>query len=350
MSKSKVSKDQAFHIDPSKNLKIKLRWKGTRSYVLGIVMCGKNGSKGYHIAGFSGSFQNNLTGWPFVSVEQTEKYEGSWRIREAQIASMNKFTEVSIIVIDIQSILSGNFGSFFRDKLECQISVGSSNHILKYSDKTPNECAYIAHINTKMMSVECTHKSNSISLNDIKRINGAQWLTSPQRVFLYNNSVKELPSGSIYVYCKWQANINIDLHCFYKIKKSTSFIQKILKNTGHVSFLNQGKLSRKPYIELDLEESLFRTSNQKFQCLNINNVQRFEEVLIALNVFEKPNANFGSYNLEFFILSSASFFHFKINSSDRGPWRRIFTIKKNTDGKAYLHVLEETSRDMPTFS
>ena len=146
--------------------------------------------------------------------------------------------------------------------------------------------------------------------------------------------------GQVAAQLVWTESVDLDLHCFYKSREVTSkssggFLSSLFggggeqvtpAQEGHIYFGNLGKLSQPPYIELDQDAGVGDQGGDNEENMRIGDISVIERALIAVNIFNKPNARFGSYDGRVILRAGEQEIEVTLATQEMGAWCVIAEI------------------------
>lgn len=119
-----------------------------------------------------------------------------------------------------------------------------------------------------------------------------------------------IPVKNLHATLTWTAAVDLDFHAYYKNKmqgpkeeEKKGFFQKIFSGQkfqpgieGRVYFGDRGNKTSFPWIYLDQDAGVGDVGGKNQENLYFIDLQYIEHILIVANIFNKPNANFASYD------------------------------------------------------
>jgi len=107
----------------------------------------------------------------------------------------------------------------------------------------------------------------------------------------------------------WTAAVDLDFHAYYKTKmtgppeEKKGFFGKLFSGPqfkpggeGLVYFADRGNKTAFPWIYLDQDAGVGDVGGKNVENLYFTDLQYIDHILIVANIFNKPNANFASYD------------------------------------------------------
>lgn len=125
-----------------------------------------------------------------------------------------------------------------------------------------------------------------------------------QKVLLkQKGEVAHLEIKNVVATLSWTAPVDLDLYAFYRAKMDIKPKKGFLGfggvqpgQEGKVYYSSKGSLSKFPWMSLDQDSGVGDVGGMNEENLRIAHLDELDHVLIVANIFNKPNANFASYD------------------------------------------------------
>lgn len=158
------------------------------------------------------------------------------------------------------------------------------------------------------------------------------------------NLTKHSNIKKITVQLHWNADVDLDLHAIYRTTNGKE---------GSVYFGDQGSISKYPFISLD-QDAMFEEDN--IENLTITKLDKFQCILIAVNIFDHGNSTFSFFNKSerfskydgFVILKTdvGDEIEVPLTSNEKGSWCVIAKIE-NTSSEIEVVNINKVTKDEP---
>ena len=224
--------------------------------------------------------------------------------------------------------------------------------------------ARIEHTN-KLIGPVLHNESQVMSFAQFRQeIPGASELSLANKLLLQgqgDSATLNTTEGQISAQLMWSASVDLDLHCFYQSREVTveqsggGFLQSLFggggpktydSEEGHIYFANRGSLSTPPYIELDQDAGIGDTGGDNEENMRIGDIAVIERALIAVNIFNKPNARFGTYDGRVILRAGEQEIVVSLDTKKTGAWCVIAEID-NRSGKPKVTNCSAVQKSRP---
>lgn len=167
-------------------------------------------------------------------------------------------------------------------------------------------------------------------------------------------------TGPFHATLKWQTSVDLDLHCFYKLKSQgeeaapTGFWGKVKKalttpaSEGQVYFGSKGNRNGAPWITLDQDSGVGDVGGDNEENMHFWDIDKIEHALIVANIFNKTT-NFAQYNGRVIVEGGGKRFEVPLNETRTGSWCVVARID-NSSGNPQLHNVNATTSHQPQLS
>lgn len=160
--------------------------------------------------------------------------------------------------------------------------------------------------------------------------------------------------NNIIVTLSWTAPVDLDLYAFYRTKKTLKPRGGFLglgsvkpDQEGKVFYSARGHLAKFPWMQLDQDAGVGDKGGANEENLRITHLDEMAHVLIAINIFNKPDANFASYDGRVALKDdSGGCFEVPLTASQSGSWCIIAHID-NSATQAKLININQVQKNIP---
>jgi tellurite resistance protein TerA len=167
--------------------------------------------------------------------------------------------------------------------------------------------------------------------------------------------VAYIPVKDLVATLSWTAAVDLDLHAFYRAKDSVKPQKGFLgiggvkpRQEGQVYYMSKGNLNKFPWISLDQDSGVGDVGGTNEENLRIAKLDELDHIIIVANIFNKPNANFASYDGRVTLRASGQEFEVPLTATTGGSWCVIAHID-NTDAMgAKLTNINKVQSGSPT--
>lgn len=309
----------------------------------------------------------SLNTFPFIQLSGDAGVgaEGGDNEETLRISKLDDLTEVYICTINFTDA-SRNRNTTFSNY---------DGHILVIDDKGESiavplnstesgTVAIIARIdNSSFIGARLINENRVIDMSTFqKTVPGANLLRLGSKVVLKKKGDKApIPVKNLQATLLWTAPVDLDLHAFYMIKPSTSeagggggFFGKLLgggsgsSKEGHVYFRDRGKKGSFPWIYLDQDAGIGDVGGENEENLYFSDLEKMEHILIVANIYNKPNANFASYDGKVTLKAGGRSFEVPLTATTGGSYCIIAHIDNSGPSGPLLVNVNKVQANTPT--
>jgi len=137
----------------------------------------------------------------------------------------------------------------------------------------------------------------------------------------------------------WHDAVDLDLHCFYKLKDGSK---------GQVFFGAKGNKSSFPWIQLDYDAGVGDVGGNNEENMEFTKLSSIESALIVANIYAK-NTNFSRYDGKVILKGNTQEIIVPLTETKTGSWCIVAKID-NTIGTPRLINVNNTQRNEPSCS
>jgi tellurite resistance protein TerA len=225
--------------------------------------------------------------------------------------------------------------------------------------------AVIARIdNSSFMGAKLINENRIMDMATFQStIPGANLLKLSSKIVLNKKGDQAaIPIKDLHATLSWTAPVDLDLHVYFKTKATapatkTGFFSRLAGggsgepgSEGHVYFGNRGNRNSFPWIHLDQDAGIGDVGGDNEENLYFANLQQMEHILIVANIFNKPNANFASYDGRVTIKASGQTFEVPLTATTGGSHCIIAHIDNSGSSGPILINVNRVQRDAPTIA
>jgi uncharacterized protein involved in tellurium resistance len=345
-----------------KQLKVSLIW--TSSVDLDLMafyktVDGRVG--GVYSDNFAGGNLGNLNKFPFIQLSGDAGVGGVGgdNREELIITKLNDFDEINICALNFTDAICGSDKVFadYDARIEVVTDRGDCHHVALDSRKT-GSVVVICKFKSDFIGASLSNNSNVMSFDTFRSfVPGATAIKLASKMFLKRKGeTAALPGNDFKATLKWKAPVDLDLHCFYRFKKeSTSSSKSVLKKLfgsegsqkeGHIYFSNRGNRDNSPWIFLDQDSGIGDVAGNNEENIYFSQLDRIDHALIVANIYNKPNANFSSYDGVVIVRGADKEVEVPLTEQQKGSWCVIARID-NSSGRPKLINVNKTQREEP---
>lgn len=275
-------------------LRVALKWTAAVDLDLMAFYKAKDGRVGGVFSdNYAGDSMGSLNAFPFIQLSEDAGVGATGGENEEVLllTKLDELAEVYICALNFTDALQNRPQAFssYDAYVEVRDDKGASIGVPLDSTQ-PGTVAVIAKIdNSGFMGAKLLNENRILDLPTFQAtIPGANLLKLASKVVLKKKGEQAaLPLKDLHVTLSWTAAVDLDLHAYYKPKKS---------GAGHVYFGNRGSQKSFPWIYLDQDAGVGDRGGANVENLYFVNLEQIDHILIAANIFNKPNANFASYD------------------------------------------------------
>ena len=285
-----------------------------------------------------------------------------------QIKTLEEIAELYLVAInftDASHNRQSEFASFdgrvtVRNEEGKEISV-----VLASKEQGPVAVfARIEHTN-KLIGPVLHNESQVMTFPRFRQeIPGAEDLSLANKLLLQgqgDSAILTTQEGQISAQLMWSTSVDLDLHCFYQSRAITEessggFLQSLFGGggpkthppaEGHIYFGKLGSLKTPPYIELDQDAGVGDVGGDNEENMRIGDIAVIERALIAVNIFNKPNARFGTYDGRVILRAGEQEIVISLDTESTGAWCVIADID-NRSGQPKVTNTSKVQKNRPS--
>lgn len=347
-----------------KQLQVSLIWTAAVDLDLMAFYKTKDGrTGGVWSRNYAGGTLGDLNSFPFIELSGDAGVgAAAGKNREdLRIAKLDDFEELYIAAVNFTDATSGT-GKVFADydaKVEVVTDKGDT-HTVALDSSQSGSVAVLCKFKNDFMGASLVNNSDVMDFNDFKTsVPGASGVKLSSKVVLKRKGEKVgLVGKSFHAVLRWKTAVDLDLHCFYKLKEnaekpSKGILGKIFKGgdsgQGQISFMKRGSKTKSPWIYLDKDAGVGDKAGDNEENIYFTSLDQVEHAIIAANIFSKPDANFASYGGLVIVRGGGQEIEVPLIEKQPGSWCIIARIENSGD-KPELININNTQQDKPDLS
>lgn len=320
-----------------KQLMVTLRWTAPVDLDLMAFYKAKDGRVGGVFSNnYAGGSMGSLNSFPFIqlSADAGVGATGGDNEETLRITKLDDMAELYICTINFTDA-SRNQNSTFS-KYDAQVSVvddRGESVVVPLDSTQPGTVAIVARIdNSGFMGAKLINENQTLDMTTFQSvIPGANLLKLSSKIVLKEKGDRAaIPIKDLRVTLLWSAAVDLDLHAYFRTKSTApqgtpGLFKKLLGSgsgkagsEGHVFFANRGSKSSYPWIYLDQDAGVGDVGGDNEENLYFSDLQYMEHILIVANIFNKPNANFASYDGKVVLKASGKTFEVPLTATTGG--------------------------------
>ncbi len=345
-----------------KQMKVSLIWTAEVDLDLMAFYKTKDGrTGGIYSDNYAGGSLGDLNAFPFVQLSGDEGVGagGGSKREELRVARLDDFEELHICALNFTDASTGQNRVFadYDASVEVVTDKGET-HVVTLDSKTPGAVAVICTFKSSFMGASIANSSDVMGLEDFRaNIPGASELKVASKIVLKEKGQKAPLSGKdFHAILRWKTAVDLDLHCFYRLKADAAPAKKGLmgkllggsgSGRGHVYFGDRGSRENAPWVYLDQDAGVGDKGGDNEENLYFTRLETIEHALIAANIFNKPNSNFSAYDGRVMVRGGGREIEVPLTESSPGSWCLIARIDNSGPGGAQLINVNQVRRDEP---
>lgn len=181
----------------------------------------------------------------------------------------------------------------------------------------------------------------------------------PKVVLKQKGDHADIPVNNLLATLSWQTAVDLDLYAFYQAKDDITPRKGFLGlfggvkagQLGKVYFMSRGKMNKFPWMSLDKDAGVGDKGGNNEENLRIAHLNEMAHILIAVNIFNKPNANFSHYG-GYIRLTADDNQHFEVplTATTGGNWCVIAHIDNTAPTGARLININKVQLSEPVIA
>ncbi|MBU1625911.1 stress response protein [bacterium] len=351
-----------------KQLMVTLKWTTAVDLDLMAFYKAKDGQVGGIFSdNYAGGSMGNLNSFPFIQLSGDAGVGavGGENEENLRITKLDDMAEVYICTINFTDAVRKRSSTFNNYDGHIHIVDDKGGSVAVPLDSTqPGTVAVIARIdNTGFMGAKLVNENRIMDMAAFQStIPGANLLKLSSKIVLKQKGDKvAIPIKNFQATLSWTAAVDLDLHAYFKPKATSppekaGFLKKMLlgagseksKKEGCVYFSDRGSKTSFPWIYLDKDAGVGDVGGQNEENLYFTGLQRMEHILIVANIFNKPDANFASYDGKITLKADGQSFEVPLTATTGGSYCIIARINNSGPSGPVLVNVNKVQRERPT--
>jgi uncharacterized protein involved in tellurium resistance len=353
-----------------KQLLVSLKWTTAVDLDLMAFYKAKDGRVGGVFSNnYAGGSMGGLNAFPFIQLSGDAGVgaEGGDNEETLRITKLDDLAEVYICTINFTDA-SRNRNATFRNY---------DGHVLVMDEKgesvavpldsvEPGTVAVIAKIdNSSVIGAKLINENRVMDMANFQEtIPGANLLKLSSKVVLKKKGDKApIPVRNLQATLSWTKPVDLDLHAYYRFKSSVSgasggggFFSKLMgggggsSKEGRVYFKSRGSKNASPWIYLDQDAGIGDAGGENEENLYFTDLEKIEHILIIANIYNKPDANFASYDGKVTLKANGRSFEVPLTATTGGSYCIVAHIDHSGTSAPLLENVNKVQRDAPTIA
>lgn len=352
----------------AQELTVTLSWHAAVDLDLMAFYKTKSGEVGgVYSSMYAAGGDGDLRAFPYMKLDQDAgvgaQGGGDEKRETLKIKSLDEIAELYLVAVnftDASKNKSSEFASF-DGRVNVSNEKGEEINVVLASRDQGSAAVFarIEHTNALIGPV-LHNESRVLSFDQLRaELPGASSLSLANKLILQgqgDSAPLAVTSGEVKAQLVWSASVDLDLHCFYRTRASEEssggFLSSLFggggsgPKEGHIYFGNRGRLSDSPYIELDQDAGIGDQGGDNEENMRLGDISAIDRVLIAVNIYNKPNASFGTYDGRVVVRAGAQEIEVPLTTREMGAWCVIAEIS-NEGGAPRLINVNRVQKDKP---
>lgn len=259
---------------------------------------------------YTGGSKGTVERFPYIELsgDQGVGAAAGKNREEIRVAKLDDLESLYICALNFTDASSGAKKTFadYDAHVEVVTDTGDT-HTVALDSNESGHAAVLCKFTGTFMGTSIVNNSDVMDFKTFQTsIPGADALKLSSKIVLKQKGAStSLIANDFQATLRWKASVDLDLYCFYRLKDGIelpkkSLLGKILKknisNEGEVSFMDRGSKKAWPWIWLDKDAGVGDRGGDNEENIYFTDLEKIEYAMIAANIFNKPNANFASYD------------------------------------------------------
>lgn len=350
-----------------KQLLVTLKWTTAVDLDLMAFYKAKDGRVGGVFSdNYAGGSMGDLNNFPFIQLSEDAGVgaEGGDNEETIRITKLDDLAEVYICTINFTDASRKRNSTFSKYDGHIHVVDDKGESVaIPLNSSEPGTVAIIAKIdNSSFVGAKLVNENRVIDMATFqKTIPGANLLKLSSKVVLKKKGDKaSIPVRNLQATLSWTAAVDLDLHAYYITKPSASqagsgggFLSKLLgggsssSKEGRVYYKDRGKKGSFPWIYLDQDAGIGDAGGENEENLYFTDLEKMEHILIVANIFNKPNANFASYNGRVTLKADGRSFEIPLSATTGGSYCIVAHIDNSGPSGPFLINVNKVQKDVP---
>lgn len=352
-------------------LTVTLSWRGAVDLDLVAFYQAQDGREGgIFSTNYLGGNLGDVKQFPFLELSGDElESAGDERSEEVmRVAKLDELKYVYILAMNHTDASQGRARSFAQIDVRVEVKTDRGQRFrVPLNSTIPGEVALLCKLDNtnRITGPQLVNDARVMRLDEFyQQIPGARSLQVTQKLVLRAKGASGALSRTrldapVHATLRWTEPVDLDLHCFYLPKGSGvtsglfgglfgglfSSAPKALQ----IYFGERGSLQKAPFIRLDQDAGIGDEGGENEENIEIASTSTVDALLFVANIFNKPNALFGTYDGCVRVRSGAHEIEVPLSSQKEGAWAWVALIDCRQDELQVINV-NHVSRQKPTGS
>jgi tellurite resistance protein TerA len=337
-------------------LTVTLSWLGAVDLDLVAFYRTKSGDMGGVFSeNYMGGSLGNLQQFPYMQLSgDALESEGNQRSEEIlKVSHLNEIDQLYILALNHTHALTKQSTAFDQYDVQVKVNTHKESFMVPLSPYTQGVVALICRIdnNNAITGPQLINEGRLMQLDQFyQEIPGAHTLQVAQKLILktkgsFATLQRSDSDAPIHASLNWTTPVDLDLHCFYlekgSLKSSTGFWSSLFRSTPTVQqiyYRNRGFLDTKPFIKLDEDEGVGDVGGDNQENIEIARVDHLDVIMFVANIFNKPDAQFASYDGCVRVKCAGQEIEVPLTSTKSGAWGWITLIDCRTTDLKVINI------------
>ncbi|MHB9130456.1 MAG: stress response protein [Armatimonadota bacterium] len=350
-----------------KQLRVALAWTAAVDLDLVAFYKAKDGRVGGVFSeNYTGGSLGSLNSYPFIELSGDAGVgaAGGQNEEVLRITKLDEIAEIFICTLNFTDAIANQPSSFSRyDAIVNVVDDKGESVQVPLNSAEPGTVAVIARIdNTGMMGARMINENRVMDMKTFQStVPGANLLQLASKIVLRKvGDSTTIPIKNLQVTLRWKTAVDLDLHAFFQLKQNTpqqkaGFVSRLLGggsgqagSEGHVYFASRGNRDNYPWIYLDKDAGVGDVGGNNEENMYLVNLENTEHILLVATIFNKPNANFSSYDGLVIVTASNRTFEVPLTATTGGNQCIIAHVDNSRPGGPVLTNVNKVQREEPT--
>jgi uncharacterized protein involved in tellurium resistance len=318
--------------------------------------------------------QGSLSNFPYMQLDQDAGVGGSDDDEEKRetlkISKFDDIAELYLVAINFTDASRNQASEFasFDGRVTLKNERGEELTVVLASKDLGSVAVFARIENTNdLMGAVLHNESRVYEFSEFRQqVPGADQISLANKLLLQSqgdSAELSVLNGDISAQLVWTASVDLDLHCFYETKETTvessgGFLSSLFGSSspkrepaqdGQIYFGNRGKLDRLPYIELDQDAGIGDQGGDNEENIRFGDISVINRAIIVANIFNKPNARFGSYDGRVSVKAGDQEILVPLTTREMGAWCVIAEIN-NESGTPRIINVNQVLKNKPSIT
>ncbi len=339
-----------------RQMKVSLIWTSAVDLDLMAFYKTKHGQVGgVYSDNYAGGSLGDLNQFPFIELSGDAGVGavGGDNQEELRITKLDDFEELHIVAVNFTDASSGSDKVFadYDARVEVVTDKGES-HTVALDSRQSGSVAVLCKFTSSFMGASLVNNSEVVSFENFRSsVPGASAIKLASKIILKQKGEKASLAGNDFqATLRWKTAVDLDLHCFCRFKGSAEPPRGLLgklfgggdaSGEGHIYFAKRGSKTNSPWIYLDQDAGIGDVAGDNEENIYFTKLDKIEHALIVANIYNKPNANFASYDGAVIVRGGGREIEVPLTDRSPGSWCVIARID-NSGGSPAADQRQQT--------